>query len=1081
MADIGYVTLPVIASFSGIDAQVNKVFGPLGKKSGKDFGRGMADGLKVAEDSYAKLRNKAEDSLGKIRIAEAALTKARSSGNEARIVAAEERLATSRRNSSISLRDAQRAHDALKSSQDGLKDSSSGLGGALDGLGGKLGTVGAIAGGAALAGVALLGAGVVLAGTQLYELGRQFDDTFDNIRIKTGATGPALKQLEEATKSLSTKVPLSIGQIGNVVAETSRALHITGPELDNTARSIANLGRLTGEPVNIRELGKAFRGFGVDAKDQVPALDSLLRASQATGVPINELLATVVKGGAGLRQFGFDFGESAALVTQFEAAGLNADKAMTGLTKGLAGLAKDGKTGKEALRGTVDEIKNLITTGQDAEALNMTNKLFGAKGGVQFFEAIKNGALDLDALAASMSNTGDTIDKAARATDDWAERWQTFKNQLAVGLEPIATGVFNVVNTELTGLADWVSGHQDEVIRFFGRVGDAAITGAQGVLTFASSSLRALGDLIKGLGDSFGPVFASFSKIGNVLQYVPGFQTLGSAMKTIGDAGSSINDAFAKAPGLLNKGADAIDGWAAKLPGVKTAWDAIVERTADATTFTQALGNATASVPDGKEIKLSANTPEVVEGLKKLGIEVVNLPDGSIGVTANTDEGRRIIQAFRDQQIGAPLNLPVGANTNQARLDVDAFAQAVAGRNPIQIPIAATPGAPGAPTPSNPFAGPFPHASGGPIFGPGTGTSDSVPIMASRGEHMWTASEVNSVGGQGSMYRLRGLARMGALKGFKEGGEITSDWYSSVVGSPYAMGGFGSSFDCSGAVSGGVNVAMGRAWNQGPPGGSPRMATGSEAEWLKSQGFVMGVGPPGSIRVGWVNGGPGGGHTAMTLADGTNFESSSGKGVALGGNARGASDPMFTQHAYLPAGPQMPGSKGSPASQAPASSGGGSSSRSGGGGGGGTNLSDMVGGAVKIGIDGLLETIGADGSFLPENLGIPKTLMAALGLKFNTPAGSFSLSGGFQPAKNGTPGEGGGSTSFSPFGMQTTMPQVPGSPASGVGTGPAPGPVDQSTNININNPQGDPAEIEKRTRTALKTTPRVDTHMPAGF
>jgi TP901 family phage tail tape measure protein len=33
-------------------------------------------------------------------------------------------------------------------------------------------------------------------------------------------------------------------------------------------------------------------------------------------------------------------------------------------------------------------------------------------------------------------------------------------------------------------------------------------------------------------------------------------------------------------------------------------------------------------------------------------------------------------------------------------------------------------------------------ATGGAIFGPGTGTSDSVPIMASNGEHMWTAAEV---------------------------------------------------------------------------------------------------------------------------------------------------------------------------------------------------------------------------------------------------------------------------------------------------------------------------------------------------
>jgi len=53
------------------------------------------------------------------------------------------------------------------------------------------------------------------------------------------------------------------------------------------------------------------------------------------------------------------------------------------------------------------------------------------------------------------------------------------------------------------------------------------------------------------------------------------------------------------------------------------------------------------------------------------------------------------------------------------------------------------------------------HASGGTIAGPGSSTSDSVPIWASVGEHMWTASEVMKVGGQGAMYGLRAAVNSG--------------------------------------------------------------------------------------------------------------------------------------------------------------------------------------------------------------------------------------------------------------------------------------------------------------------------------
>lgn len=64
------------------------------------------------------------------------------------------------------------------------------------------------------------------------------------------------------------------------------------------------------------------------------------------------------------------------------------------------------------------------------------------------------------------------------------------------------------------------------------------------------------------------------------------------------------------------------------------------------------------------------------------------------------------------------------------------------------------------------------RATGGHVAGPGTGTSDSIPAMLSNGEHVWTAREVQSVGGQGAMYRMRAAARAGALPRFATGGAV---------------------------------------------------------------------------------------------------------------------------------------------------------------------------------------------------------------------------------------------------------------------------------------------------------------------
>lgn len=52
-------------------------------------------------------------------------------------------------------------------------------------------------------------------------------------------------------------------------------------------------------------------------------------------------------------------------------------------------------------------------------------------------------------------------------------------------------------------------------------------------------------------------------------------------------------------------------------------------------------------------------------------------------------------------------------------------------------------------------------ATGGPVVGPGTGTSDSIAARLSNGEHVWTADEVAAIGGQEAMTRLRAAVRGG--------------------------------------------------------------------------------------------------------------------------------------------------------------------------------------------------------------------------------------------------------------------------------------------------------------------------------
>lgn len=67
----------------------------------------------------------------------------------------------------------------------------------------------------------------------------------------------------------------------------------------------------------------------------------------------------------------------------------------------------------------------------------------------------------------------------------------------------------------------------------------------------------------------------------------------------------------------------------------------------------------------------------------------------------------------------------------------------------------------------------------GPVRGPGSRTSDSIPALLSRDEHVWTADEVDAAGGHVAMYRLRRAALAGHLPRLRDGGSVfgsIGDW-----------------------------------------------------------------------------------------------------------------------------------------------------------------------------------------------------------------------------------------------------------------------------------------------------------------
>lgn len=74
------------------------------------------------------------------------------------------------------------------------------------------------------------------------------------------------------------------------------------------------------------------------------------------------------------------------------------------------------------------------------------------------------------------------------------------------------------------------------------------------------------------------------------------------------------------------------------------------------------------------------------------------------------------------------------------------------------------------------------RASGGAVYGPGTGTSDSVNARLSNGEHVLTASDVTKLGGQSAVYGLRSAIQAGwKPRGYADGGAVTRQYVAPTI------------------------------------------------------------------------------------------------------------------------------------------------------------------------------------------------------------------------------------------------------------------------------------------------------------
>ena len=304
----------------------------------------------------------------------------------------------------------------------------------------------ALAVGAAVGGIAVAtGKAVVEAGKYLKDLGSQFDEAADAIRIGTGATGDALDGLLDDFDEVYKSVPTTMEDASKAIADYNTRLGLTGPQLQEISKQALQVSDMLGDDLGgvIEESSQAFQQWNIDADNMGGAMDYIFKVSQSTGMGFTDLMSNMQKFGPQLQEMGYSFETASALMGQLDKAGANVEEVLGAMKKSVGALAKEGISASDGLAMYYEQIKN---AGTAAEAASIASEIFGTKAGSTMAAAIRDGTLAVGDLTESLLENGETIAGAAEDTYDFAERLQIMKQGLEVALKPMANTVFDGLN-----------------------------------------------------------------------------------------------------------------------------------------------------------------------------------------------------------------------------------------------------------------------------------------------------------------------------------------------------------------------------------------------------------------------------------------------------------------------------------------------------------------------------------------------------------------------------------------------------------------------------------------------------------
>lgn len=337
----------------------------------------------------------------------------------------------------------------------------------------------------------------------------EVDKGMDIITQKTGASGKALKEMQDSMKNLATSIPTDFETAGAAIGEVNTRFGFTGQKLEDLSGKFIKFAQLNNTDVStaIDNTQKVISAFGLKAEDAGALLDTMNAVGQRTGISMDTLAKSMVTNSAALQQLGFSASDAANFLGNVEMSGADTSQVMTGLTKALANATANGKPMKEALKDIQD---SMVNASSETEGLQAAYELFGKRAGGAIYQACKNGSLSFEELGTSLKDNIGNVDSTFNETLDPIDKFQTSLNSLKIVGADVGNSLMSVLAPMLTKFSEmmkslnerWNSlspGMQDAIVKI------ALIAATVGpVLVVIGKVITAVGTITSALGSLIG-------------------------------------------------------------------------------------------------------------------------------------------------------------------------------------------------------------------------------------------------------------------------------------------------------------------------------------------------------------------------------------------------------------------------------------------------------------------------------------------------------------------------------------------------------------------------------------------------